>query len=211
MSLFSKILFGIVVLVVVYALWPRNPQLHKINPKAAARLETKAWEAMQKGNNLKAAFNYYQLYDFQFRISPVQAWNMAQANTSGISKVIGSKDIAEQESQIPRFIEVYTLLQKETGATINPADVGRAAYGMWVRLADGTDADSLKNTIVHYWGLLFLQPALDLGRPAALRADAMLLAFGGQQVEPDWEKVRALLTSSWQELIASFPQTSTEP
>jgi hypothetical protein len=205
MSLFSKILVGIVVLAVVYALWPRSPQIHKIQPDAAARLETKAWQAMHEGNLLKAAFNYYQIYDFQFRISPVQAWNMARANTRSISKVLSSKDVAEQESQIPGFIEVYTLLQKETGAPISAPDVGRAAYGIWVRLADGTEPEQLQATIIHYWGQLFLQPTLDLRRPAALRADAMMTAFGEEGAEVDWEKVQSLLASSWQELIANFP------
>lgn len=207
MSLFSKILLGIVILAVVYALWPRTPALHTINPDSAARLETKAWQAMQDGNNLKAAFNYYQLYDFQFRISPVQAWNMARANTSSISRVLRTQDVAEQESQIPGFIEVYTLLQKETGAPIGPAEVGRAAYGIWVRVSEGADPEQLQSSIIHYWGLLFLQPALDLKRPATLRADALKLAFSGGESAADWEKVQSLLTSSWQELIANFPQT----
>ena len=211
MSLFSKILLGLVLLVVVYALWPRHPQLHKINPEAAARMETTAWQALQEGNHLKAAFNYYQLYDFQFRISPVQAWNMARANTAAITKVLTGKSEAAEGLETTEFVEVYTLLQKETGAPISAPEVGRAAYGIWARLADGTSTESLQEAIIFYWEQLFLHPTLELKRPAALRADAMLAAFAHREATVDWEKVQALLTSSWQELVASFPPQTDGP
>lgn len=211
MSLFSKILLGLVGLVVVYALWPRSPAIHHIKPAPAAAQETKAWQAIHDRNYLKTAFRYYLLYDLEFGISPVQAWNMARANSSAISKVLFTKDVAEQESKIPEFIEIYTILQRETGAAISSADVGRAAYGIWVRMADGATEEQLRDAIISYWGLLFLQPALDLRKPATLRAQAMLLAFGGQRAEPDWEKVQGLLSESWSELIANFPQRTDTP
>jgi hypothetical protein len=202
MSLFSKILLSIIALVVVYALWPRDASLDRWDPQAMAESEVTAWKALRQGNTMKTAWNFYRIYDFEYRVSPVTALSMAQTKASAINSLLRSPDPADQEQMIPRFVEINTRLRGEVAQEFDPAVAGRSEYAVWVGVSEDNPAEALTNLTKSHLASLFSKPAAAVQKAAELRAQALHEAFSDPFETVDWDKVTADLASSWSALHA---------
>jgi len=201
MSLFSKFLLAIVVIVFAYALWPRDGSLHRWNPKSIADAEAAAWEDIRTGNMLKSSWNFYRVYDFDYRVSPVTALTMARENASAINSILRSTDPIDQEAKIPVFVEVATRLRGDVAQEFDPAVVGRSEYAVWVGVSDDADIDALTRLVASQMSALFGKPMSALEKAAGLRARALHAAFSPPENAVSWDKVQADLVGSWDELL----------
>jgi hypothetical protein len=200
MSMFSKILLSIVVIIVAYALWPRSGSLDRWTPEKMADAEATAWESIRKGNTLKGAWNYYRIYDFEYRVSPVTALNMARTKASAVNSMLRSPDPVDQERMIPGFVEINTRLRGDVAQNFDPAVAGRSEYAVWVAVSENTGAEALSPVVANQLSALFGQPLPAVEKAAGLRARALHAAFASPVDAVDWGKVRADLTGSWEAL-----------
>lgn len=200
MSLFSKILLSIIALIVVYTLWPRDASLDQWNPQDMAENEVTAWKALRQGNTMKTAWNFYRIYDFEYRVSPVTALNMAQTKASAINSLLRFPDPADQERMIPRFVEINTRLRGEVAQEFDPATAGRSEYSVWVAVSENNPVEALANFTKAHLASLYNQPPSSVQKAADLRAQALHEAFSAPFETVDWEKATSDLTNSWSAL-----------
>jgi len=206
MSLFSKILLLLVALVVAYALWPRKGSVDRFEPAAMANYEAMAWEALRKGNVMKAAWNFYRIYDFQFRVSPVTALNMARTEAAGINSLLRSPDPIDQDRKIPDFVEIATRLRGDVSQDFDPAVAGRSSFAVWVAVSSNAGVEGLTNLAAAQMRVLFSLPGQAVEKAAGLRARALHDAFSSPVEAVNWDKVEADLTGSWQDLLNALPK-----
>ena len=201
MSLFSKIIVALIAVVAAYTLWPRSPSLAGFDPMKAAAQEAAAWEALRSENHLATILAFYKFYDSTFRTSPIQSLNMARLQTNAISGVLQGADPAEQDKWIPKFIESYVILQRESKGLFDSSSVGRREQVLWAFLAEKAPLASITRESASFLTGLYSLPGDALGKSAEMRAAAMHSAFSKPLEETNWEKVQADLTAAW-ELLA---------
>lgn len=206
MSLFSKTLVVLLLAVVVYSIWPRYPSLSKFDPVSVADRELTAWAAIRKGNGIKAWGNYFWIYDREFQISPIRALTMSREYTSAVGGILRAADDLDKESYVPRLVEVYVALQRETGMDIDGPGVGRAAFLVWLATSQHADAETIENAVSQYLTALFRVSAATVKPAAALRANALRAAFPAGDAPLEDARVRAMLQEYWKEILRIAPK-----
>ncbi|MFV0336656.1 MAG: hypothetical protein ACK5LK_00215 [Chthoniobacterales bacterium] len=198
MSFINRLLLLVIIILAVYVLWPRNPNLAKFNPQSAAKLEAAAWVAASKADAFGSAKSFYLLYDRQFGISPISSVMLAQGASRTLLLIRRGADEADQEKAIPVLVEFYTRLKNELEADWDPASLARKDFSIWLSVANGGGAEDVAGQIVNLWIALYGQSAGSLNAAAKERAEAMIASAA---VIPDGtgdlSATQSLLDASW--------------
>lgn len=206
MSLFSKILVGLLVAVIAYCLWPRSPSMAKFDPEKMAQREAEAWKALRDLNSLKVTGNFYRIYDLQHRFNPVRSLTMARDMTSALNGIFRSPEPGDQESFIPQLVQVYVIARRDSEAEFDASAVARLDFLVWARLTEEATAEQLEQLLIPFWNGLYGSQSGSYAPAAKARASALTAAFYPSPNEVDWLEVQTQLTDSWQKLREVVPE-----
>jgi len=200
MSLFSKILVGLLLVVIGYCLWPRSPSMAKFNPEQMAQREAEAWKALRELNTLRATGNYYRIYDLQHGFNPVRSLTMARDMTSALYGIFRSPEPGDQEVFIPQLVQVYVIARRDSEAEFDASAVARLEFLVWARVTEEAEASQLEQVLIPFWNGLYGSQSESYAAAAKSRATALTAAFYPPSNEVDWMEVQSKLTDSWQKL-----------
>jgi hypothetical protein len=200
MSLFTKGIVFIILVIVIYALWPRQPSLNKFNPEKLAEVETKAWQALVQGRRLSALAQYYLIYDLQYGFSPMRAFYLAQNRTGAVGKILRAADVADMEDNLPAMTEFYVIVKRDTSSPFDAATTARLDARVWTSVAQKSWGEPFINEIASLLGELHGVSTKQVTVAAKLRARALEKAFSGAPSAGDWNSVRSSLQQSYEAL-----------
>lgn len=200
MSPFSKFLLFLVVAVLVYVLWPRTPDLARVDPAAAARHEAAAWRALKDGQLLRASKEYYLLFDRDYGFSPVRAFTLAQQATHNQRNVLSSSDPLLQETSIQRFIEHYAIFKRDLGSELDAATAGRNHFNSWAMVEAQNFTETLQTELGRLYGGLYGVAPESIGGAVKERVEALRQAFSKGEAAVDWKEVEARLRAFYEGL-----------
>ncbi|MCX7713227.1 MAG: hypothetical protein N2035_06145 [Chthoniobacterales bacterium] len=204
MSLFSKFLLFLILLAAGYILWPRQPSLHSFTPEKIATLETQAWKAILANDKNQAILAYYQIFDFQFHLPPITAFNAAKLLSETLLAIFNSKDEKKQDLLAHNFVEFYSILKRETKAPFDAAFVGNDEHTVWLLLSSKDPSKHLISEVQRVLAGLFSVIPDRCAAAAEARSKAMQITFLSQK-QPDWNEVQKHLATSWQQLATLKP------
>lgn len=193
MSPFAKILTLILVAFLVYVLWPRTPDLTRLNPAQAAKHEAAAWQAVAEGKIWGAVKEFYLLFDRDFGFSPARAFTLAQQAARETKNVLSTSDPLLQETSTQRFIEHYAIFKRDLGSEMDAAAAGRNHFNAWVMVEGQNFEDGLRTELARLYALLYGVTPESLGAAVAKRAEALREAFTKGKNDVNWRTVRTYL------------------
>jgi hypothetical protein len=200
MSPFAKFLSLLLVAVLVYVLWPRTPDLTRLNPAEAAKHEAAAWQALQEGKVWSAVKEYYLLFDRDLGFSPVRAFTLAQQAAREQMNVLTSSDPLVQETSIQRFIEHYAIFKRDLGSELDAAVAGRSHFNSWVMVEAGNFSTTLQDELSRLYSALFAVEPTTIQTAVTARVEALREAFSKKEGEVDWKAIQARLQTFYEGL-----------
>ncbi|MFV0417070.1 MAG: hypothetical protein ACK5NG_11990 [Chthoniobacterales bacterium] len=204
MSFIIRLIVLIIIILAVYILWPRNPDLAKFSPKSVAELEAKAWVAASKADAFGSAKSFYILYDRQFGFPPIASVMLAQSSSRALLLIRRGADEADQEKALPVLTELYTRMKRELGKDWDSPALARRHYSIWLNVANGGKPEDISKLIVDLWTSVYGSEAGSLTAAAKERAEAMIASAA---VMPDGTgdlmTTKSLLDASWEKVKAA--------
>ena len=200
MSPFAKILVLLLVAFLVYVLWPRTPDLTRLNPAQAAKHEAAAWQAMKEGQVWGSVKEYYLLFDRDLGFSPVRAFTLAQQAARAQMNILSSSDPVQQEISTQRFIEHYAIFKRDLGSELDAAVAGRSHFNSWVMVEAGNFSATLQDELSRLYSALFAVEPETLQTAVSARVEALREAFSQKEGEVDWKAIQARLQSFYEGL-----------
>lgn len=197
-------LLGIILL--VYIIWPRDTSNKKFDPEKTAKLEATAWDALREGNLIKASGNYYWKFDRQFHLPPLHALRFANGYTSAIHGFLSSPDTLDKESHIPKLVEVYVTMQRESGEPYDGPAVARAEALVWILVSEKADEKQVADAVARQLNLLYQIPSSQLRQASQFRALAFQEAFHPAPEFVESSRVESHLADYWKELWRHLPK-----
>jgi hypothetical protein len=200
MSPFAKFLALLLVAFLVYVLWPRTPDLTRLNPAQAAKHEAAAWQSLRAGNLWGGVKEYYLLFDRDLGFSPVRAFTLAQQAARAQMNVLGSSEPEQQETSVQRLIEHYAIFKRDLGSELDAAAAGRSHFNTWVMVEAGNFSETLQEELLRLYGQLFAVEPRTLRTAVTARVEALREAFAKEESEVDWKAIQTRLESFYEGL-----------
>lgn len=171
----GRILLLILIILGVYALWPRKTDLTGYRASTAAAYEVKALESASAKKYFSATWNYYLLFERELKIAPITALRMAQSWTRALSILRNAQDEADQEQALIPLREYFVLLKRASGGSFETERAARAAMMTLLAYNERASQDVLSDTIAQGLSIVYGGEVDDHKAAAKAAAEALAL------------------------------------
>lgn len=139
-----RLLVLILIIIVVYCLWPRKPSLTAFSPQDMGARLSSIWTDTKQRKSLDMFYQEYLRHDLDYKLPPVDclqmSWNLVQAR----SMLAKSSDPTVQENAQGLLREYFLRLRSQLKATFEPE---KAAVLEVLWLTEARDAVAQKNLV----------------------------------------------------------------
>jgi hypothetical protein len=183
----------------IYASFPRHPNLAGFKPDAVARIETAMWRDYYEKRYVALFGALYGLARDQYGFSPADSVRIAIAAAGAAAKFQPTRSRAEAETALPALTVYYRLLAK--GAR-HPFDIDAAArreLEWWRARREAAAPEAYGLTIAKTGALVYGVDNPSMHEAGILRAQAMAYrdAKGGTIQDADWQAIELQLRTAY--------------
>ena len=167
------------------------------SPAAAARAETKMWQAYYAGRQPQLALQLVQLLRTQHGMSAIESKRVGEQFV-GAALAFKSARGNYEEIVLPPLTRAYTMLKEATGLAFDPREVAQAELAWWVARRTGgrNSAEHVGAKIAELYATLYGEDHPAFREAGLLRARAARLRDAGGE-NADWEEIQAMLRQSY--------------
>ena len=185
---------------------PRQTRLRDFDPNEVARLETAMWRSYYDKERVKLFNQLSELLRQQYHMPLVRSNAVAYQAARAAFVFKAGKQRADYEKALPNLRNFYAAVR---ALSDTPFEVERAAkleLEWWIvhRQRAQHKPGELDRALAELQAELFQLPVERFQEHARWRAEAMTIrddkAEAGGVTEADWQRIEALLRTSWQSL-----------
>jgi len=184
---------------------PARGNLYEFDAHAVARMETAMWRSYYDHHSVRLFGELATLLRTQYHLSFWGSWLGAYHAARAAVVFQRGHERSDYERVLPDLVAFYKLIR---GASDIPFDVNRASrleLEWWIiHRQRGAD---LPRALADLQAEIYQVPAERFALHAQARADAMLLRDAGG----DWQRIGALLDTSWSALRAAVAPAPAPP
>jgi hypothetical protein len=202
---------GALILLALYACYPRRADLTAFDPGAMARAETLMWRHYYEKRYPQLFLDLYGVARGQQGFSPLDSVRISFLAARAANSFQPSRSRREADAALPDLIAYYALLARAAPVPVDVRQAARTELDWWQARRENISPDAYGLTIARVSTLLYGVDNDDSRRAGILRAQAMAYrdAHGSVMTEADWGVIAGRLSASYRLLkqaIASKPR-----
>lgn len=150
-----RLLVLILIILVVYCLWPRQPSLAGFNPQDMGTRLSNIWADAEQKKNFGVFCQEYLRHDLDYRLPPVDclqmSWNLVQAR----SMLEKSSDPTVQENAQGLVREYYLRMRNQLKAGFEPEKAAVLEVNWLARASDAVAEKNIVNSQAELLAVLY--------------------------------------------------------
>lgn len=174
-----------------------------------AELQTSALRHAAAGKETQALFDFYSIFEGQYRIPPLPAISAAMSMLQARRAFASAADQADEEQALPFLENTFSILGEKTGVNLDPTIIARLELFTWSLARDPSKQSQLTAAISEKLALLHGGAANNYRAAATDFAQAARLTAA-----KNWSAATHSESTAWQKLrreIDSAGQRAAEP
>jgi hypothetical protein len=193
---------AVVAAAVLYAVWPRRPDLRDFEPAVVARLETEMWRAYYGERNVDLARALYRLSRREYGFSPLDSVLLAFHAGRAATRFRPTRSRGEAEVALPELERYFHVVARGTVAELDVAAAAREELDWWQQRREDRTWQEYAQPVARVTALLYAVPIDRVREFALARCEAMddRDRHGDGITEADWQRIEATLRRAWTSL-----------
>ena len=197
--LMGSLAIGVLILLALYAGYPRRADLTAFDASAMAQAETLMWRHYYEKRYPLLFLDLYGVARDQQGFSPFDSVRISFLAARAAKRFQPSRSRREADAAFPDLIAYYALLVRAAPVPVDVREAARKELDWWQARRENIRPDAYGLTIARVSTLIFGVDNGDIRRAGILRAQAMAYrdAHGGDMTEADWGVIADRLTASY--------------
>ncbi len=191
------------VVVLIYAIWPRTGNLRGFDADAVARLETVMWRDYYSKDYKDLAIRLYQVHREQYRFSPGDSVQLSLAAAKATQLFQPTTSREEAQIALPQLIRYFTLLRENSGENFDPVKVAAVELDWWQLRRETNAPEKYSPVLARVSEEIFGITNSSIKNSALLRARMMRYRDdrrNGAMQDSDWTLIETNLIEAYREL-----------
>jgi hypothetical protein len=199
---------AVVLLLAMFACWPRSADLRAFNPAGMARIETAMWRDYYEKRYGALFYHLYELSRRQFGFSPLDSLRIALSAAKAARAFQPTRSRAEAAAALPGLVTYYALLRPAAPAAFDEAKLASLELDWWQARREAMGPRDYGRTIAEVAALTYGRSPDDpkIVASGIARAEAMAYRDARREAmaERDWTEIESQLLGAYQLLKASI-------
>lgn len=207
-SVLATVLAVMMMLLAVFACWPRKADLRAFNPAGMARIETAMWRDYYEKRYGALFYRLYELSRTQFGFSPLDSFRIALAAAKAARAFQPTRSRGEAAAALPELVAYYGLLRPAAPLAFDEEKLARLELDWWQARREAVGPRDYGRTIAAVAALTYGRSGDDPAMAASgtIRAEAMAFRDARREsmTERDWTEIEGRLLRAYQLLKAGI-------
>lgn len=198
-----KIAIGLIlILVLLYAVIPRNADLSAFDPQKLAFRETAMWRDYYDRQYASLFFDVYRSARSEFRFSPLDSFRIALSAAHAARLFQPTTSREEAKIALPPLEVYYSLLRKGAPADFDSDKAAQLELDWWQARREHALPSDYGKTIAETSSLVYGAENPAIAESGLLRAEAMAYrdAHSSKMTDGDWQSVTKQLATAYGKL-----------
>lgn len=193
----------------VWAIWPRNVDLHRFDPLLSARIETQLWKSYYDKDRIGLVIGLYRFGREVYGFSPASAARMAWHAGRAAVAFQPSKNRAEAQRAIPSLVAYFEVIQRSASLRFNAAIVAQTELEWWQLRREGYHWREYAPVVADVTSRIYDVDAKAVLSFALVRCEMMAKRDANRRqglTSTDWSEIESGLAKAWTNLHRALRQ-----